>query len=62
MSVYYYLYDILGSFLYGDLAHLTNYEELSLSLISSCGAIFILIVPFFVAYLLVKVIINLFNR
>ena len=53
--MYYELYDLLGGYLYGADAVLTGDQTLTLTMISTIGALFIISVPFLVVWRCIKV-------
>lgn len=53
--MYYELYDLLGGYLYGADAVMTGEQTLTLTMISTIGALFIISVPFLVVWRCIKV-------
>ena len=53
--MYYELYALLGGYLYGADAVLTGDQTLTLTMISTIGALFIIVLPFVVAWKIIKV-------
>lgn len=58
--MYYILYDLLLNFLYGADAVLTGDQTLTLTFISTLGALFVVALPFIVVGLIVVAIVKLF--
>lgn len=48
--MYYELYNMLSDFIYGADAVLTEHMELTLTILSTIGALFVVAVPFVVVY------------
>lgn len=53
--MYYQLYALLGEYLYGADAVLTGDQTLTLTLISTIGALFVIALPFLVVWRCIKV-------
>ena len=49
-GAYYQLYDLLGAYLYGPDAVLTGDQTLTLTMISTIGALFVIAIPFVVVW------------
>ena len=58
--MYYILYDLLLNFLYGSDAVLTGDQTLTLTFISTLGALFVVALPFIIVGLIVIAIVKLF--
>ena len=54
-GAYYELYNLLSGYLYGPDAVLTGDQTLTLTLISTIGALFVIAVPFLVVWRFIKV-------
>ena len=53
-GAYYQLYDLLGTYLYGSDAVLTGDQTLTLTMISTVGALFVIAIPFVVVWRAIK--------
>ena len=53
--MYYQLYTLLGDYLYGAGAVLTGDQTLTLTLISTIGALFVIALPFLIVWRFIKV-------
>lgn len=53
-GAYYHLYALLGEYLYGADAVLTGDQTLTLTIISTIGALFVIAVPFLVVWRCIK--------
>ena len=53
-GAYYHLYDLLSGFLYGPDAVLTGDQTLTLTMISTIGALFVIAMPFVVVWRCIK--------
>ena len=53
-GAYYQLYDLLGDYLYGADAVLTGDQTLTLTMICTIGALFVIAIPFVVVWNVIK--------
>lgn len=53
-GAYYQLYDLLGMYLYGADAVLTGDQTLTLTFVSTVGALFVIALPFLVVWRAIK--------
>ena len=54
IGAYYQLYELLGTYLYGAEAQLTGDQTLTLTMISTAGALFVIALPFVVVWRAIK--------
>lgn len=59
--IYPLLYSMLAEFLFGSALELTPHMELVLTEIASFGCIFVVAVPFLVCWLIIKLMLGVFN-
>lgn len=52
--MYYTLYSLLSQYIYGAGAVLTEEMELTLTLLSTLGSLFVVVLPFLVVYLVIR--------
>lgn len=57
-GIYYTLYDIVVSTLYGSSAVLTGWQEMVATFLGSVGAVFVFVIPFAVVWKVIEVIFN----
>lgn len=53
--------DLMATYVFGGVT-VGSYEELVSILFSTCACLFVVAIPFIVVYLVIKVIINAFNK
>lgn len=56
MSVYQSLYDLISTYIFGGNIVANSYQELVTILISTCGCIFLISIPFLIVWKIIKVI------
>lgn len=52
--MYYTLYNLLCQYIYGAGAELTEHMELTLTLLSTLGSLFVVTLPFLIVYLVIR--------
>lgn len=60
-GVYYTLYDLLAGVLYGTTPAVDSFEAFSLSLLSTCISFVFTLLPFFIAFWVLKLVFRVFS-
>lgn len=60
--MYYDLYQILANFFYGAGAELTPWMEMTLTVLSTCGILFVFVCPFVVVWGCIQAVIGLCGK
>lgn len=54
--MYYQLYSLLSQYIYGIDAVLTEFQELTLTILATCGSLFVVAIPFVLVWRVIKLI------